>query len=486
MLPSVTNSLQKKFILIAFGSVLVLAIIVSVFVATKTRSALYSATEQKGRMLAQTVSVLIVNELIYEKLGLVEEGGLIDNYVRELSVRQELGLLYVAVLDNNLQVISHSDFGEFGKFYEDPFIKDAQNALDVLVKKTKQLKSHTDALEFAIPLSIEGKRWGVLLFSLSLENAEREARVIIFQIMSLTFMALVILFVLICFLSQRFIRPITYLSQAMAEVEVGMVEKTIPVTGRDELSQLTRSYNEMVHRIRDTNEEMKLAHEKLLQSEKLATLGVLSSSVAHRINNPLGGLFNCVRMLQRRGDEPEFRENYLSMIEEGLESIEETVGQLLWTAGKREGEEKRSTVSNVLSGVVKFLDYRMKKQNVVYTEALEPGLEIPVAPHDLEEILLNTMINAIQAMENSGQLTVTGRKQGSNIILHIQDTGTGIPNDKLNRVFDLFYSTKKAGEGTGLGMWMTYELVAKYKGTIQLQSEEGISTIVSITIPETI
>ena len=83
-------------------------------------------------MLAQTVSVLIVNELIYEKLGLVEEGGLIDNYVRELYQRQELELEYVAVLDNNLQVISHSDFGEFGKFYEDPFAKDAQNAVDVL------------------------------------------------------------------------------------------------------------------------------------------------------------------------------------------------------------------------------------------------------------------------------------------------------------------------------------------------------------------
>jgi two-component system, NtrC family, sensor kinase len=484
MMQFVTHSLQKKFILIAFMSVFVLALIVSFFVATKTKSALYNATEQKGRMLAQTVSILIVNELIYEKLGLVEEGGLIDNYVRELYQRQELELEYVAVLDNNLQVISHSDFGEFGKFYEDPFAKDAQNAVDVLVKKTKHTKSHKDALEFAIPLSIEGKRWGVLLFSLSLENVEREARAILFQILSLTCMALVFLFVLIYFLSQRFIRPIIDLSQAMAEVEVGMVEKTIPVKGKDELSQLAESYNEMVRRIREANEDMKLAHEKLLQSEKLATLGVLSSSVAHRINNPLGGLFNCVHMLQRRGDDGEFRQNYLALIEEGLDSIEETVGQLLWTAGKRDGEEKRSDVSAVLTGVVKFLDYRMRKQGVLYTEAILEGLNIPVAPHDLEEILLNTMINAIQAMESGGRLTTTARKQGDEIILQVEDTGTGIPGDKLDKVFDLFYSTKKAGEGTGLGMWMTYELVKKYKGNIELQSVEGAGTTVFITIPE--
>ncbi len=484
MFRSITQSLQKKFILIAFISVLVLTIILSSFAAMKTRSALYSATEQKGRMLAQTVSALIINELIYEKLGLVEEGGLIDNYVRELSQRKELELLYVAVLDNNFQVISHSDFSEFGKYYKDPFIKDAQYAKDVLVKKINRSKPHFTALEFTIPLSIEGKRWGLLLFSLSLASVEKETRTILFQIMSLTFMVLLFLFVLIYFLSQRFIRPIIDLSQAMSEVDVGMVEKTIPVVGNDELSRLAESYNEMVRRIRYTNEDMKLAHEKLLQSEKLATLGVLSSSVAHRINNPLGGLFNCVRMLQRRGDEEEFRTNYLSLVEEGLESIEETVGQLLWTAGKRDGEEKSSDVLAVLSGVVKFLDYRMRKQGIEYREMVAEDLEIPVAPHDLEEIFLNTMINAIQAMENGGRLTLTAGMKASTVIVQIQDTGTGIPADKLNKVFDLFYSTKKAGEGTGLGMWMTYELVKKYKGNIQLQSEEGIGTTVTFTIPE--
>lgn len=484
MLQQINNSLQKQFILITFMSALTLALLVSVFVASKTRSALYNATEQKGRMLAQTVSALIINELIYEQLGLVEEGGLIDNYVRELHERKELELVYVAVLNGQFQVISHSDFGEFGKYYEDPFVKDAQQAQEVLVKTTQLRGLNSNALEFAIPLAIEGKRWGVLLFSLSLASVEKEAKAILFEILLITCMALVFLFFFIYFLSQRFIRPIIDLSLAMAEVEVGMVEKTIPVKGKDELSQLAESYNEMVRRIRDTNEEMKLAHEKLLQSEKLATLGVLSSSVAHRINNPLGGLFNCVRMLKRKGDDADFRENYLTLIEEGLDSIEETVGQLLWTAGKREGEERQSDISTVLSGVVRFLDYRMGKQNIGYSESISPRLKIPVPPHDLEELFLNTMINSIQAMENGGHLSVSAKREKKNIALHIEDTGKGIPKDKLDKVFDLFYSTKKAGEGTGLGMWMTYELVVKYKGTINIQSTEGRGTSVNISIPE--
>jgi len=476
-------SLQKKFIIVAFLAVLLLTAVISFLAAAKTRSALLQASEKQGLMLARTVSALIINELIYEKLGLIEEGGLIDNYVRELYQHRELDLRYVAVLDTSLRVISHSDFGEFGKRYSGPQIEEAQRSDKIMTQKITDAAG-SDALEFTAPLSIEGKHWGVLQFSLSLDDVERDIRAMIVQIGSLSLLALCFLFILIYFLSRRFIKPVIDLAQAMGEVEVEMVEKTIPVAGSDELARLAESYNDMVRRIRQANEEMKLAHEKLLQSEKLATLGVLSSSVAHRINNPLGGLFNCVRLLQKQGEDPVFRHNYLELIMEGLESIEKTVGQLLWTAGRRDGEEKRSEVAAVLSRVLKFLDYRMKKQSISYVQEVADDLVIPVAPHDLEEMFLNTMLNSIQAMETGGTLEVTAARNEAQVEIDIKDTGTGIPQDRLDQVFDLFYSTKKAGEGTGLGMWMTYELVKKYRGHINLESLENIGTKVSIHLPE--
>lgn len=294
-------SLQQKFIIIAFLSVLALTAVITILAVAKTRSALLAASEKQGLMLARTVSAPIINELIYEKLGLIEEGGLIDNYVRELYQRRDLALRYVAVLDNSLHVISHSDFGEFGKQYGNPFIEEACRSETVLIRKTTGESGGIHDLEFAAPLSIEGKHWGLLLFSLSLDNVEEAIRSIAMQIVSLSLLALFFLSIPIYFLSRRFIKPVIDLAQAMGEVEVEMGEKTMPVAGSDELSRLAESYNEMVRRIRAANEEMKLAHEKLLQSEKLATLGVLASSVAHRINNPLGGLFNCVRLLQRQG-----------------------------------------------------------------------------------------------------------------------------------------------------------------------------------------
>jgi two-component system NtrC family sensor kinase len=478
-----TLSLQKKFILVSFLSVFALITVISFLAVGKTRSALYNAKEQQGRMLAQTVSALIINEFIYEKLGLVEEGGLIDNYMRDLYQKRELDLNFVAVLDDSFQVTSHSDFREFGKHYDNPLLQEALDADTVLVRKSTTT-SNISELEFAAPLSIEGKRWGMLLFSLSLDAVEREIQSIIYQIVSISLLALFFLFVLTYFLSQRFIKPVIDLSLAMEEVEVEMSEKTIPVKGNDELSRLTASFNDMVRRIRSANEEMRLAHEKLLESEKLATLGVLSSSIAHRINNPLGGLFNCVGLLRKQGEDPEFRQNYLELIGEGLESIKQTVSQLLWTAGKREGEEKLSNVSEVLASVLRFLDYRLKKQGITFQQSIETKLLVAVAPHDLQEIFLNTMVNAIQAMEGGGRLSVTAKRGETEVEMIIDDTGTGIPDDKIGQIFDLFYTTKKAGEGTGLGMWMTYELVKKYKGDISVSSQENVGTKIAISIPE--
>jgi signal transduction histidine kinase len=478
------TSLQKKFILVAFLAVFAITAAISLLTAVKTRSALYKASEQQGRMLAETVSALIINELIYEKLGLVEEGGLIDNYMRDLEQHNELNIDSVAVLDDSYRVISHSDFREYGKSYDDQFLKSARDSGNLQVRSIPGNVLRGDALEFATPLSIEGKNWGILLFSLSMKNVQEEIREMIFQIILNSILVLTVLFILMYLLSRQFIKPIIDLSQAMEEVEVEMSEKTVPVKGNDELALLTRSFNEMVQRIRNANEEMKLANEKLVQSEKLATLGVLSSSVAHRINNPLGGLFNCVGLMRKKGSEEEFRNNYLDLIEEGLESIKQTVGQLLWTAGRRESEEQQSEVSLILPKVLRYLDYRIKKQGIQYSQEIESELMLPVAPHDLEELFLNIMLNAVQAMESGGQLKVMAHKSESQVVITIEDTGPGIPEDNIDDVFKLFYTTKDADEGTGLGMWMSYELVKKHKGEIFITSQVGSGTRVSIFLPE--
>ena len=475
--------LQWKFIGIATAATIVFTAIFGNLTAFRNRNILSEATEKQGKVLAQTVAAMIINELIYEKLGLVEEGGLIDNYLRELYKRRELDYLYLAVLDEKGQVISHSDFREYGNVYQDDFF-DFSGDPHVKVRNIDTGQGEK-ALEFAASLSIGGKNWGAFLFAVSLKNVTREIQAMLIEIWAVAAFALCIGLILILFLSKRFIKPITNLASVIRNVDVKMPQpQQAQITGNDEMAQLADDFNAMLNRLIVANDEMKMAHEKLLQSEKLATLGILSSSVAHRINNPLGGLQNCIAMLRRNGDDSEFRTDYLDLMQEGVGSIEQTVSQLLWSAGKRRGEEAEADVASVLSAVLRLIDYRIKKKAIYFSSDVPANLLLAVSPHDLNQILVNLLVNAVQAMPEGGRLTIVARKRESEITISVTDTGAGISGEALDKIFDMFYTTKDPEEGTGLGLWMTYELVQRNKGDIKVESSPGMGTTFAVTFPE--
>lgn len=475
--------LQWKFIAIASAAIVVFTGIFGGLATSRNRSVHYQATEKQGKVLAQTVAALIINELIYEKLGLVEEGGLIDNYLQELFTRRELDYLYLAVLDENGRVVSHSDFREYGRVYHDKIADFARQA-EVIVRPLPE-QPGGPALEFAAPLAIGGKNWGVFLFAVSLDHVNREARAILFEIWAVAGVALFAGLALVLYLSRRFIRPITELAGVMRQVDIEAPQQTMaPVKGNDELAQLVGDFNAMIHRLSQANDEAKKAQEKLLQSEKLATLGILSSSVAHRINNPLGGFKNCLAMLRRQGDDPAFRREYLDLMQEGVESIEQTVSQLLWTAGKRRGNEHKANVYKIFSSITRFVDYRLKRAEIQLRSTIPDQAWVPIPPHDLNQILANLIVNAIQAMPDGGELTFIVTVENGNVLMTLTDTGVGIAASELDKIFDLFYTSKNPDEGTGLGLWMTHELVQRNKGDIRIDSVLGQGTTFIVTFPE--
>jgi signal transduction histidine kinase len=256
----------------------------------------------------------------------------------------------------------------------------------------------------------------------------------------------------------------------------------VDVKGSDEIAMLGQSFNDMIARIRKANIELKQTHEKMYQSERLASIGVLASGVAHEINNPLGGMFNCVKMLESRGAEVEFRKQYLDLIREGLERIENTVGKMLLMSKKKEHELTVVNVPDVVRDVRRLLDYRLRSGGIEYAEDFEDGLDVLINRQDLHQVMLNLIINAVQAMKNGGSLRVAGHGNGSTVVLTVEDTGGGISEEYMNRIFDPFFTTKQPGEGTGLGLWMTYEIIKSYGGDIAAASKKGEGTVFTITL----
>ena len=492
--------------------------------------------ERQGRLLAETLAIPVMNDLLYERLGLVEEGGLIDNYITGIFSKKEISLIYIAVLDENGRVISHNDFNEYGHVYDDPITVKALASDSTVVQKFQDHQTDSDALDFATPLSIGKKRWGTLKFAVSLKVLEQEVQSTIFNVSIITILMLIVSFGVIVLLSRQFIRPITKLAQIMERAGGDKLDvKVITKRGSDEIARLEQSFNQMIDRIRDSNLEIKNTHDKLLQfvriiekaggdtldvkvdiegskeitllcqsfnqmidrirqsnlelqnthdkllqAEKLASLGILAAGVAHEINNPLGGLFNCVDMLEERGEDNDFRQRYLELLKDGLSSIENTVGKLLWMSRKGEKIPQDIEVKQALSDAFGLIKYKLKKSNISYNENIEAGLTVKLDPNDLQQALINLMINAVQSMTEGGILTINAFCKGSKVILEVSDTGEGIEKKDTSRIFDPFYTTKPPGEGTGLGLWLTYEIVSSYGGEITVTSRKKEGTTFSV------
>ena len=324
--------------------------------------------------------------------------------------------------------------------------------------------------------SIGKKRWGTLKFGVSLEKGRQEIKSMIKRIVLLTLIVLFLGFIIIVILSRRFIGPITQLARTMERAGSGMLDVKVDIKGHDELALLGQSFNHMIERIKEANLELKQTHEKLMQSEKLASIGILASGVAHEINNPLGGLFNCVQMLEQMGDSENFRKRYLELLKDGLNRIETTVGKLLWMSRTGMREPEVMDVKEALKDIYGFVEYRLTKNKIRYDERIEQGLSLIIDPHDFQQILINLIINAIQSMKDGGVLSIEGFREDSDTVIRVCDTGEGIEDEVIGKIFDPFFTTKQPGEGTGLGLWLTYEIVRNYNGDIEVRSEKGKGT----------
>jgi len=472
-------NIRKKFIIINFFIVIVLSVITSSYFFNFEKKNLYKRIVSEVTLFGETLAIPIVNDLIYEKLGLVEEGGLLDNYIREIFTEKKLNFLFIAVLDDTDRVISHSDIAQYGKVFDDELMKKVNTEKKTVVSLSNDFIFSKNA-EVLVPLFIGEKKWGTLRFAVSLNNERNEFFYAIFKIFLITVILIILGYLLVLYLSNLFVNPIINLANAMSKTDMEKLDTYIPVKGTDEFAYLTTQFNKMIERIRSANEELKKKNQMLLQSEKLASIGILASGIAHEINNPLGGIFNCIHMLAN--DKACSNTKYIELIKDGLERIENTVKKLLWMARKGEEQKEMVQLYILIEHVLEFVGYNLSKKRIKIIKEVDEGLSVFINRADLEQVLLNLIINAIQAIEKEGEILIRCRDEGDRIFFEISDNGSGIEEENINKIFDPFFTTKKQGEGTGLGLWITYEIIKNMGGEIWVESKKGIGTSFYFTI----
>ena len=256
---------------------------------------------------------------------------------------------------------------------------------------------------------------------------------------------------------------------------------------RDELIISQTRFEFLQNELEKTYKNLRDVKAQVEQTEKLASIGRLSAELAHEINNPLDGIKNCLTVIKNEFEDPQRKKRYFDLIDEALYDIECAVRNLLDYAKRHEPLMEEIDVNSILKRTIIMADYKLQKTGIKVETAIDARLpHIKGDPHQLQEVFFNIILNAIDAMSNGGKLTIeTGITRGF-VDIKIIDTGAGIQEEHLNKIFQPFYTTKPLGEGTGLGLSISLDIIKKHNGDINVYSEEGRGAVFSITLPATI
>ena len=289
------------------------------------------------------------------------------------------------------------------------------------------------------------------------------------------------------FIAQRILVPIFKLVNASKAVASGDLDAKVEINTNDELEYLADSFNAMAQALKKRDEQFKeFATQRIMASERLALIGQLSANVAHELNNPLTGIvtFSHLILEDTECDDPH------------RTSIEKIVGQatrcrdiirgLLDFSRQRKPNKTLSNINTVMDQCLSFVENQALFLNIEIIKNFQEDLPmIVIDPSQIERVIMNMIINAAEAMDGNGKLTLATRHCPTPHCIELQfsDTGPGISEGNIEKIFDPFFTTKDVGHGTGLGLAISYGVVKAHKGIISVESEVGKGTTFFVKLP---
>ena len=352
--------------------------------------------------------------------------------------------------------------------------------------------------------NIDDKIIGMLYVGMLEKPYIDTTRRVMFVFILMAFVSVIFLFMILYFSTTKIIKPLQKMVVATQKIAKGDLSHEIKVNTRDEIGVLAHSFNSMSANLKSANEKLiewgktlkKKVDERtrelqdmqacLIQSEKLASIGKLSASIAHEINNPLGAILVYGHlMLEDTDKESPYYENLKKMIKETTR-CKDIVKGLLEFARPKEPDKHPVHINKIVEKSLSLVDHQVLFQNVKLIKHYASSLPLIVADStQLQQVFTNIILNASEAMNGNGVLTLTTSlsKDEKSMEITFSDTGTGIKEKDKGRLFEPFFSTKEVGKGTGLGLSISYGIVQKHQGTIEVKSEAGKGATFIVKLP---
>ncbi|MBL8695254.1 MAG: HAMP domain-containing protein [Planctomycetes bacterium] len=293
-------------------------------------------------------------------------------------------------------------------------------------------------------------------------------------------------------LTRTIVRPVLALRAAAAELEHGGRAPRLAAAGGDEIAELSADFNSMAAEVESTREDLQKRVEErtreFLRAAKLASLGTLAAGVAHEINNPLASIASCAEGLDRRlrtgKTTTEEQLEYLRIIGREAYRAHEITSRLLDFARQDAGEKHPFDPKELFAEVKKLLGHTLEKQGLKLEIECDPNLpRILGNPNECRQVILNLLQNAIDATPPGKTIRIQCRRAEKAVMLTVEDEGTGIPPEHLDRIFDPFFTTKEPGKGTGLGLAIVHRIVVDGHGGRIEAENTGHGARFRVTIP---
>jgi two-component system NtrC family sensor kinase len=356
---------------------------------------------------------------------------------------------------------------------------------------------------------------GVVDIAYSLKDIDQSLSVHSSYLIGVALVLVLLVAACVGFLLQRFVYvPLNDLESGAQKIAQGDLDHSIPIRSDDDFGHVASGFNhmtvalkrsmaethELVHtlaaRVEEKTKELQVAQAEVAQGEKLAAIGLLASGIAHELNNPLTGVLTFTSLLRQKMEEGTPDAEDLDLVIRETKRCAAIIRRLLDFAREKVPVKGFFNLNQLIEDTVHFVDRPASLQQIDIKVALDPELPHVWGDADLiKQVLLNVIVNAEQAIEGAGTVTVTSQRylptaplaSGIDpmpmVEVAVSDTGCGIPEANLQRIFDPFFTSKEVGKGTGLGLSVSYGIIKSHGGGIKVESVVGSGTTFRIFLP---
>lgn len=477
-------SLRTRFMV--WATVLIMVLLVSILLVIEQREvkAIFEEQKEKGVLIAKNIAYLNLPAFIqWDEEGVREniEEQIDENLVYVVFYGRYNNLFVgTSFIEDYKEIYLYSDLGE--EVDEKSYLFERKKFED---KKSAHILR---ILEIEVPIFVRGspRRWGSIKIGLSLEEMRAEILKTRLMLIFIGCGGLLIGAFGAVLLARRITGPLKKLVEGTVKISKEDFSQKIDITSQDEIGNLAQSFNDMSRKLLLARERMEVASNKLIQAEKLASIGRISAGIAHEIRNALTSVKLNIQKLVQSDRLDETEKEHLSISQEGIGQMEKFVKELLDFTRVSELNLARFSLEQILDESIKTLADTLELKKVVLEKSYEEGSpQVLVDADKLKQVFLNILRNAFEAVEEEGKINISlsllKEQEGSKIRVFISDNGCGIPEENRETIFEPFYTTKASG--IGLGLPIARKIIEQHKGTIRVKENAAQGTSFEILIP---